>query len=77
MRASSVHVPAVAVRAVDTTAAGDSFVGALAARLADMPGEPTTADVAACGFAAKVVAVVVTRYGVHPSLPTLAEILGA
>ncbi|MFB9925933.1 ribokinase [Amycolatopsis halotolerans] len=75
---SSVHVPAVAVRAVDTTAAGDSFVGALAARLAEIPGEPTTADVvAACGFAATVAAVVVTRHGAHPSLPTLAEVLDA
>ncbi|WP_406634994.1 ribokinase [Amycolatopsis sp. WGS_07] len=76
--ASATQVPAVAVRAVDTTAAGDSFVGALAARLAEMPGEPTTADVvAACGFAAKVAAVVVTRPGAHPSLPTLAEVLDA
>ncbi len=75
---SSARVPAVAVRAVDTTAAGDSFVGALAARLAELPGEPTTADVvAACGFAAKVAAVVVTRHGAHPSLPTLAEVLEA
>ncbi|WP_337820910.1 ribokinase [Amycolatopsis sp. A1MSW2902] len=73
---SSAHVPAVAVRAVDTTAAGDSFVGALAARLAEISGEPTTADVvAACGFAAKVAAVVVTRHGAHPSLPTLAEVV--
>ncbi|WP_409179295.1 ribokinase [Amycolatopsis sp. VS8301801F10] len=75
---SSAHVPAVAVRAVDTTAAGDSFVGALAARLAEIPGGPTTAEVvAACGFAAKVAAVVVTRHGAHPSLPTLAEVLDA
>ncbi|MGV9296654.1 MULTISPECIES: ribokinase [Amycolatopsis] len=75
---SSAHVPAVAVRAVDTTAAGDSFVGALAARLARVSGEPTTADVvAACGFAAKVAAVVVTRHGAHPSLPTLVEVLDA
>ncbi|MFD2473457.1 ribokinase [Amycolatopsis silviterrae] len=75
---SSTQVPAVAVRAVDTTAAGDSFVGALAARLAEIPGEPTTADVVdACGFAAKVAAVVVTRHGAHPSLPTLAEVIDA
>ncbi|ATY13379.1 ribokinase [Amycolatopsis sp. AA4] len=73
---SSTHVPAVAVQAVDTTAAGDSFVGALAARLAEIPGAPETADVVtACAFAAKVAAVVVTRHGAHPSLPTLAEVL--
>ncbi|RSN24092.1 ribokinase [Streptomyces sp. WAC 05977] len=72
---SSTRVPAVPVRAVDTTAAGDSFVGALAARLAEVPGEPATADVvAACRFAATVAAVVVTRHGAHPSLPLLAEV---
>jgi ribokinase len=72
--ASVTQVPAVAVAAVDTTAAGDSFIGALAAHLAAVA-EPTTDDViAAAQLAVRVAAVTVTRAGAHPSLPRVTEL---
>jgi len=58
-----------AVTAVDTTAAGDTFAGALAARIAE------GADlVDAARFANAAAAVSVTRRGAQPSLPTRDEI---
>ena len=59
----------LAVEAVDTTAAGDTFAGALAARLAE------GADlVDASRFANAAAAVAVTRMGAQPSVPTRDEI---
>jgi len=60
-------VDSVAVRAVDATGAGDAFVGALAARLAE--GE-TLADAAA--YAARFAADTVTRPGAQASYPAKA-----
>jgi ribokinase len=57
------------VRAVDTTGAGDAFVGALAAELA--AGKDL---VAAAGRAARVAAVSVTRAGAQASYPTRGEV---
>jgi len=58
-----------AVAAVDTTAAGDTFAGALAARIAE------GADlVDAARFANAAAAVSVTRRGAQPSVPTRDEI---
>ncbi|KVQ00617.1 ribokinase [Burkholderia ubonensis] len=63
------HYPASAVQAVDTTAAGDTFIGGFAARLA------AGADVdAAIRFAQRAAALSVTRAGAQPSIPTLAEL---
>ncbi|WP_253074381.1 PfkB family carbohydrate kinase, partial [Paraburkholderia tropica] len=63
------HRPAPRVAAVDTTAAGDTFIGALAARLA------SGADAAsAIEFALRAASISVTRAGAQPSIPTLAEI---
>ena len=62
-------VPAVRVDAVDTTAAGDAFIGAFAAAL--LRGEPLRACVA---FANRAGALAVTRPGAQPSLPTYAEV---
>jgi ribokinase len=63
------HCPAVEVAAVDTTAAGDAYIGALAARLAE---GQTPAQ--ALGFAAAAAALAVTRLGAQPSLPSRAEL---
>ena len=62
-------VPAVPVSAVDTTAAGDCFTGALAVAL----GEGLSIDDAA-RFAARAAALSVMRLGAQPSLPTRAEV---
>ncbi|HDR9716273.1 TPA: ribokinase, partial [Burkholderia aenigmatica] len=63
------HYPAPAVQAVDTTAAGDTFIGGFAAQLA------ASADVdTAIRFAQRAAALSVTRAGAQPSIPTLAEL---
>ncbi|QBQ98591.1 ribokinase [Paraburkholderia pallida] len=65
---SPVHWPAPKVAAVDTTAAGDTFIGALAARLA--AGE---APAQAIQFALRAASISVTRAGAQPSIPRLEE----
>lgn len=62
-------VPGFAVEAVDTTAAGDAFAGALAVRLAH--GAPLAEAVRHANAAG---ALATTRPGAQPSLPTAAEI---
>ncbi len=62
-------VPAPSVRAVDTTAAGDCFTGALACEIAR--GKPLREAVAFAQYAA---ALSVTRNGAQNSLPTRAEV---
>lgn len=70
-------VPAVTVDAVDTTGAGDTFVGAFAAAL-DYGGRAAEPDlsalVAATTFANSAAALSVQRKGAVPSIPTLAEV---
>ncbi len=63
------QVEAFGVEAVDTTAAGDAFVGALAVAL----GEGCTRSSAA-RFASAAAAISVTRIGAQPSLPSRAEV---
>ena len=63
------HCPAVAVRAVDTTAAGDGYLGALAASLAS---GRSLAD--SLGLASAAAGLAVTRLGAQPSLATQAEV---
>jgi ribokinase len=58
-----------AVDVVDTTAAGDAFVGALAVRLAE-----GTALRDAVEFACAAGALTATRPGAQPSLPTRSEV---
>jgi ribokinase len=58
------HLPAPPVEAVDTTAAGDAFCGALAVALAE--GRPLAAALARANAAG---ACAVTRLGAEPSLP--------
>lgn len=66
--------PARPVRAVDTTAAGDTFVGALVARLAagEKPGEAEMVE--AVRWATVAASVAVTRPGATSSMPTFAEV---
>lgn len=59
-----IAIPAAQVEAVDTTGAGDAFIGALAARLADA-GELRDA----CRFASQVAGFSVTGPGAQPSYP--------
>jgi ribokinase len=65
------HVPALPVEVVDSTAAGDSFVGGLAAALVrgDDLEKAVTYAVAAGGLA-------VTRLGAQPSIPTHEDVIG-
>jgi len=63
------HVPAFPVAAVDTTAAGDAFVGGLAAALLlGLASREAARFANACG------AVAVTRSGAQPSLPRRGEV---
>jgi ribokinase len=67
--ARCLHCPAVAVQAIDTTAAGDAYIGSLGAALAEGRGLPE-----ALGFAAAASALSVTRLGAQPSLAWRAEL---
>ena len=63
------HIPAVAVRAVDTTAAGDVFCGALGVGMVD-----GASLVEAARFASAAAAISVTRLGAQSSIPSRKEI---
>ncbi|MCC8940208.1 ribokinase, partial [Bradyrhizobium sp. Arg68] len=65
-------VPGRAVKAVDTTGAGDCFVGALASQLA---GGKELRD--ALAYANVAASICVQRMGAAPSMPTADEVLGA
>jgi ribokinase len=62
-------IPAYNVRALDTTAAGDAFNGALAVAL--MAGKD---PVSSAAWASAVAAISVTRHGAQPSMPTPSEV---
>lgn len=64
-----IHHPGHAVAAVDTTGAGDCFVGALAARLC--AGDPLASGLA---YANRAASICVQRPGAGPSMPTLSEL---
>jgi len=74
--------PARPAKAVDTTAAGDTFVGALVARLAAfaLPDRLTAADISeermidAVRWATVASSISVTRHGATSSMPTLVEV---
>jgi ribokinase len=66
------YVPARKVKAVDTTGAGDCFVGALAAQLAQ---GATLRD--ALAYANTAASICVQRLGASPSMPTAAELAAA
>lgn len=60
------------VKAVDTTAAGDTFIGALACGMLSGKTMPQAVE-----FAQRASAICVTRKGAHSSIPTLSEVLAA
>jgi sugar/nucleoside kinase (ribokinase family) len=71
------HIPAFKVEVVDTTAAGDAFIGGFAAKLLQSDGSAMSATLAlqnavrygcACG------ALATTKFGAQPSLPTKEEV---
>jgi ribokinase len=68
-RAGSHRIPGVKVEAIDTTAAGDAFNGALAVALAERPDL-----VSALRFANAAAALACTKRGAQPSLPTRFEV---
>lgn len=63
------HFPAPRVQAVDTTAAGDTFVGGFAAAMAAGKSEAE-----AIRFGQVAAALSVTRAGAQPSIPTLSDV---
>ena len=65
-------IPGRSVKAVDTTGAGDCFVGAVAAQLA---AGKSIAD--ALHYANAAASICVQRMGAAPSMPTAAEVLSA
>ena len=65
-------IPGRKVEAVDSTGAGDCFVGALAARLAD--NQPVRSALEYANVAASIC---VQRLGAAPSMPTIAEVSAA
>jgi ribokinase len=62
-------IPGHAVKALDTTGAGDCFVGAVAAQLAD--GKPVRD---AFNYASIAASICVQRMGAAPSMPTASEV---
>ena len=65
-----VYCPAQKVEAVDTTSAGDTFIGALAVRKASGYSIASSLE-----FAARCSAITVSRIGASSSIPTLDEVL--
>jgi ribokinase len=63
------HFPAPKVQAVDTTAAGDTFVGGFAAALANGQSEAS-----AIRYGQIAAALSVTRAGAQPSIPTMSDV---
>jgi ribokinase len=62
-------IPSFAVKAVDSTAAGDAFNAGLAVSL--LNGKP---PLEAARYASAVAAISVTRKGAQPSMPTSGEV---
>lgn len=71
---SIVRLPAASVVAVDTTAAGDSFLAGLVSVLAANGEHDSETMLAACRRGTAVAAWAVQRAGAHPSLPLLADL---
>ncbi len=68
-------VPAYKVKAIDTTAAGDSFIGALISKLVKVDLIDFNTIEGSIKFANKVSSIVVQKSGAQPSLPYLQEVI--
>lgn len=68
------HVPARKVKVLDTTAAGDTFVGALATKIAENKGDTAKAE-AYIEFANAAAARTVQKSGAMAAIPKLQEVL--
>lgn len=77
-RTSEMFIPSIKVKAVDTTGAGDAFIGAIIYQILkkkiDVEHLETQIDEKVVVFAHRVSAHVVTRFGGIPSMPSLSEI---
>jgi len=74
-----IHVDAYKVDVVDTTAAGDAFIGGFAAKLLETDSLPSTQEQApalqnAVRYACACGALATTKFGAQPSLPTREEV---
>ncbi|MBZ9635375.1 ribokinase [Clostridium sp. FP1] len=67
-------IPAILVNAIDTTAAGDSFIGAVASKLGSEELNYENLKKAIV-FANKVSSIVVQRSGAQPSIPSYKEVI--
>jgi ribokinase len=67
-------IPAIKVNAIDSTAAGDSFIGAVASKLGtkDLSYENIKKAII---FGNRVSSIVVQRAGAQPSIPTMKEVI--
>lgn len=75
----AIQIPSFSVNAVDTTAAGDAFIGGFAAKLLEYNLSPNheltqTEIQEAVNYACACGALAVTKFGAQPSLPTHAEV---
>lgn len=70
----SLIVPAFKVKAIDTTAAGDSFIGAMASELGKLKEVNFKNIIQAVTLGNKVSSITVTREGAQSSIPTLKEV---
>lgn len=68
-------VPSISVEAIDTTGAGDAFIGAVLKQVCDKTPESYNEIKNYVSFANKVAAISTTKLGAIEALPTLEQIL--
>ncbi len=71
---STAHIPSFKVNVVDTTAAGDSFIGGFAAKLMESGSLLADSIQSAVRYGCACGALAATKFGAQPSLPTKEEV---